>query len=91
VDPGAPSFILARSAASDTPPPATANRVALLYALVGKHLKSLDQARGSAATADLWPLFLRIRINDVIADPVKREEADALLRQLHDQIAFRER
>ncbi|HZJ66022.1 MAG TPA: hypothetical protein VFD36_21095, partial [Kofleriaceae bacterium] len=69
--------------------PATPAGVAQLYSTVGKQLKALDQARGSAATADLWPLYLRVRINDVIANPVKCAEADALLRHLDDEIGRR--
>jgi hypothetical protein len=71
--------------------PPSSERVARLYATVGKELKALDQARGSAATADLWLVYLRVRINDVIADPVKCAEADALLQHLDDQIAVRSR
>jgi serine/threonine-protein kinase len=93
--PSAPTLDIAEAAppavAAPAPPPASAIRVAELYATVGKQLKAFDQARGSAATADLWPLYLRIRINDVITDPVKRDEADALLHQLYDQIAVRSR
>ncbi|HSS02954.1 MAG TPA: protein kinase [Kofleriaceae bacterium] len=79
------------------PPPAQANApatpasVAQLYAAVGKQLKALDQARGSAATADLWLLYLRVRINDVIANPVKCAEAEALLRHLDDEVVRRSR
>jgi hypothetical protein len=65
--------------------------VAKLYASVGKQLKALDQARGSAATADLWLLYLRVRINDVIVNPVKCAEADALLHDLDDEIVRRSR
>ncbi|HEY4240812.1 MAG TPA: protein kinase [Kofleriaceae bacterium] len=69
--------------------PATSAQVAALYSQVGRDLKALDVARGSAATADLWPLYLRVRINDVIADPVKRAEAMALLSRLQMQVAAR--
>jgi serine/threonine protein kinase len=65
---------------------ATPASVAQLYASVGKQLKALDQVRGSAATADLWLLYLRVRINDVIANPVKCAEADALLHHLDDEV-----
>src|SRR5262249_18715604 len=72
------------------PPHAAASAdVALLYSSTGKRLKGLDETHGSAATADLWPLYLRIRINDVIGDPVKCAEADVLLRYLDEQIARR--
>ena len=71
--------------------PASATSIAELYAIVGQHLKKLDQAHGSTATADLWPLFLRIRINDVITDPAKRKEAELSLHQLDDLIADRSR
>src|SRR5439155_10191298 len=71
--------------------PATPASVAQLYAAVGKQLKALDQARGSAATADLWVLYLRVRINDVIANPVKCAEADALLHHLDDEVVRRSR
>ena len=70
---------------------ATPASVAQLYASVGKQLKALDQARGSAATADLWLLYLRVRINDVIANPVKCAEADALLHHLDDEVVRRAR
>jgi hypothetical protein len=71
------------------PVPASAANVAELYAVVGRTLKALDNSHGSAATADLWLIYLRIRINDVIADPVKCKDADAVLRGLQEQIARR--
>jgi hypothetical protein len=70
---------------------ATATSVAELYADVGQALKELDQGRGARVTAELWPLFRRIRINDVIADPAKRDETAALLHRLRDQITERAR
>jgi serine/threonine-protein kinase len=69
--------------------PASPATVAELYALVGRKLKALDQSRGSAATADLWVVYLRIRINDVIADATKCAEADAVLHHLYDEVISR--
>jgi serine/threonine-protein kinase len=86
--PPAPQVVLTAPPAKPAAP-ATPASVARLYASVGKQLKALDQARGSAATADLWLLYLRVRINDVIANPVKCAEADALLRHLDDEIGRR--
>ena len=71
--------------------PVTAASVAQLYADVGQALKELDQDHGARATAELWPLFRRIRINDAFADPVKRDETTALLHRLRDQITDRSR
>jgi tRNA A-37 threonylcarbamoyl transferase component Bud32 len=65
----------------------SASAVAQLYGLVGRELKQLDTAKGSGATADLWPKYLRIRINDVITTPEKRSEAQRTLAQLHREIA----
>jgi hypothetical protein len=56
---------------------------------VGQRLKTLDRTRGSTATADLWTPYLRIRINEVMTDPVKREEAEGVLHHLDDLIASR--
>ncbi|TMQ15854.1 MAG: serine/threonine protein kinase [Deltaproteobacteria bacterium] len=75
----APAVPQTASAAPDAIPPA---HVAELYGDVGRELKVLDQTHGSAATADLWVIYLRIRINDVITDPIKCAEADAVLRHL---------
>jgi serine/threonine-protein kinase len=69
----------------------TVEGIVQLYVAVGQALKILDQHRGSGATADLWPSFTRIHINDVIMDPAKRVEAERRLRQLRDQIAERSR
>jgi eukaryotic-like serine/threonine-protein kinase len=87
----APQVTLAAAPPVQPAAAATPASVARLYASVGKQLKALDQSRGSAATADLWPLYLRVRINDVIADPVKCAEADTLLRHLDHEIAQRSR
>ncbi len=65
----------------------TAAAVAQLYGQVGRELKTLDTARGSGATAGLWPKYLRIRINDVITTPEKRVEAQRTLAQLRREIA----
>jgi serine/threonine-protein kinase len=86
--PPAPPAVLTAPPAKPAAPATPAN-VARLYASVGKQLKALDQARGSAATADLWLLYLRVRINDVIANPVKCAEADALLHDLDHEIVRR--
>jgi len=61
--------------------------VAQLYAAIGQELRALDKHRGSAA--DLWPAYLRIRINDAMADREMREEVDAQLHRLHAQIVKR--
>jgi hypothetical protein len=93
----APGREIARPSGQPIPLPAgpTATavpaEVAELYAALGRRLKALDERLGSAATADLWPLYLRVRINDVITDPVKCAEADVLLRYLDDQVARRSR
>ena len=65
----------------------SAAAVAQLYGQVGRELKQLDTAKGSGATADLWPKYLRIRINDVITSPEKRSEAQRILSQLRKEIA----
>ncbi|HET9621470.1 MAG TPA: hypothetical protein VFP84_08900, partial [Kofleriaceae bacterium] len=69
--------------------PVSAAGVAELYASVGRQLKALDEAHGSTATANLWPLYLRIHINDVISDPSKLADASSLLYRIEDQIARR--
>jgi hypothetical protein len=82
--------------ASPAPPPSrpitmplTATSVAELYASVGRQLKALDETHGSTATATLWPLYLRIHINDVISDPGKLSDASTLLYRIEDQVARR--
>jgi hypothetical protein len=72
-----------------TAPPASVDSasVAQLYAAIGVELRALDQRRGAAA--DLWPVYLRIRINEVMADRAMREEVDAQLHRLHAQIVKR--
>jgi hypothetical protein len=69
--------------------PLTAAGVAQLYASVGRQLKALDEAHGSSATATLWPLYLRIHINDVISDPSKLADTSTLLYHLEDQVSRR--
>jgi hypothetical protein len=69
--------------------PVTAAGVAELYASVGRQLKALDEAHGSAATANLWPLYLRIHINDVISDPTKLADASTQLYRIEDQVSRR--
>jgi hypothetical protein len=85
----APPLIPAPPSVKTPGSPASAASVAELYALVGRKLKALDQSRGSAATADLWVVYLRIRINDVIANPTKCAEADAVLHHLNDEVISR--
>jgi hypothetical protein len=80
-----------RSSAPPVPPPATATSIVQRYAAVGRALKALGDGRGARATEDLWPVFRIIRINDAIADPAKREEAEVLLQRLEDLIAERSR
>jgi protein kinase-like protein len=72
-----------------TAPPASADpaSVAQLYAAIGQELRALDKRRGAAA--DLWPVYLRIRINEVMADRALRDEVDAQLHRLHAQIVKR--
>lgn len=73
------------------PPPTTAAGIVQRYAEVGRALKILEDDRGSGVVEDLWPVFRIIRINEAIADPQKREEAEVLLRRLQDLIAARSR
>jgi hypothetical protein len=77
------------AAAPSSTGPASASRVAQDYAAVGQRLKTLDRTHGSSATSDLWSPYLRIRINEVIADPAKREEAEGVLHHIDDMIATR--
>jgi len=70
---------------------ATAASVALLHAAVGTQLAALDQARGPAAVRDLWPLYLEIRITDVLGDARKLDDTGALLQYLRERIAYRSR
>ena len=72
-----------------TAPPASVDSasVAQLYAAIGVELRALDQRRGAAA--DLWPVYLRIRINEAMADRDMREDVDAQLHRLHAQIVKR--
>jgi serine/threonine-protein kinase len=69
--------------------PLSAAGVAELYASVGRQLKALDESHGSAATANLWPLYLRIHINEVISDSSKLADASSLLYRIEDQISRR--
>ncbi|HEY0189894.1 MAG TPA: protein kinase [Kofleriaceae bacterium] len=66
--------------------PMSASGVAELYASVGRQLKALDAARGSAAAHDLWQPYLRIRINEAISTPAKINEASAILYRIEDQV-----
>ncbi|HEY6177441.1 MAG TPA: hypothetical protein VIX73_23450, partial [Kofleriaceae bacterium] len=66
-----------------------ANSVAELYSVVGQELRALEQRKGAAAAADLWPSYLRIRINEALADPTRRETTGEALQRLHTQIARR--
>ncbi len=65
----------------------SADAVARLYGVVGRELKQLDTAKGSGATSNLWPRYLRIRINDVLTTPENRAEAQRQLAQLRAEIA----
>jgi serine/threonine protein kinase len=88
---------LPASAAEPAPrPPAAAPAVTTanlveMYAEVGQQLKALRHDRGAGATADLWPPYLSIRINEAIADPARREATSALLRRLREQLVERSR
>jgi tRNA A-37 threonylcarbamoyl transferase component Bud32 len=70
-------------------PDLSAASVANLYGQVGRDLKQLDTARGSGATASLWPRYLRIKINDVLTTPEKREAAHRELVALRTEILTR--
>ncbi len=65
----------------------SAAAVANLYGAVGRELKKLDSEKGSGATASLWPRYRRIRINEALATPEKRAEAQRALAQLRAEIA----
>jgi len=80
---------VAPAAPADQADHATASYLAQHYVLVGQRLKRLDQTKGARAAADLWSPYLRIRINEVIGVPAKREQAEGVLRRLDDQIASR--
>jgi hypothetical protein len=69
--------------------PVTVAGVAQLYSSVGRQLKALDDAGRAGATAELWPQYLTIRINDAISDPNKLANASALLFRIEDQISRR--
>ena len=69
--------------------PLDAAGIAELYAVVGQELRALEQRKGAPATADLWPSYLRIRINEALADPARRETTGEALHRLHGQIARR--
>ena len=44
-------------------------------------------AKGSGATSNLWPKYLRIRINDALTSPEKRAETQRVLAMLRREIA----
>jgi protein kinase-like protein len=77
------------AAAPSLPMPLTAAGVAQLYGSVGRQLKALDETGRTGATADLWPQYLQIRINDVIGDPDKLAAANATLFRLESVISRR--
>ena len=66
-----------------------ATSIAELYSVVGQELRALEQRKGAAAAADLWPGYLRIRINEALADPTRRETTGETLQRLHTQIGRR--
>ena len=81
-------------AAPPAPPPDTtspAQAVALLYGQVGRRLKHLDDTIGKETTWDLWPKYLRIHINEALADPVKLRDTRALLEELRRELDARAR
>jgi eukaryotic-like serine/threonine-protein kinase len=69
----------------------TASGVAQRYGSVGRQLKALavDSGTTTTTTADLWTLYLQLRINDAIGDPGKLAAANAVLGQIEDEIARR--
>jgi serine/threonine-protein kinase len=79
-----PAPSTARSAAA-----MDATSIAELYSVVGQELRALEQRKGPAAAADLWPSYLRIRINEALADPAQRETTGDALQRLHAQIGRR--
>ncbi|HET7506173.1 MAG TPA: serine/threonine-protein kinase [Kofleriaceae bacterium] len=61
--------------------------LAHLYERVGRRLNALKQTPSASLAVDLLPTYLRLRIQDALIDPVKRDEASAVLRRLDDEIA----
>ena len=92
----APPVRLTNRPAMPDPPPRSevagrsAQAIAELYVAVGQALKALADDRGPGATEDLWPLYRRIRIHDAIVEPANRDETEALLLHLRDQIVERD-
>ncbi len=69
--------------------PITAGALASQYQAVGSALKSLEQAKGADAAADLWPRYRFIRISDAMATQDKRDAAAKILAKLTTEIAAR--
>lgn len=67
----------------------TTTELAEFYGVVGRLLKHLTEARGRAATTDLWARFRAIRINDAFTSRDKRMTAQATLRGLEREITAR--
>src|SRR5690606_37547631 len=64
----------------------TAAELAELYAALGRELRALEDAKGMAATLELWPRYRWIRINDWLATAERRSEAAQLLERLRADI-----
>nr|HEX4316949.1 serine/threonine-protein kinase [Kofleriaceae bacterium] len=81
--------------ATQQPPPqrsphdTSAAAVAQLYGTVGRELKALAEQHGTSASADLWPRYRRIRINEVLSSPSERATAADELTELLTEIAAR--
>jgi serine/threonine protein kinase len=75
----------------ETPNAAEPSNAALadLYTAVGRNLKRLDAQAGEDATADLWPRFRFIRINEAFASRQKKIEASDALHALQRDIGSR--
>jgi hypothetical protein len=74
---------------SETGRDTSAAAVAELYGRVGRELKQLAERRGTATTADLWPRYRRIRINEVLASVSARASTADELESLLSEIATR--
>jgi hypothetical protein len=73
------------------PKPIDASMLAARYQSVGSALKSLEQAKGVDAVADLWPRYRFIRIADAMKTQDTRDQAAAILAKLATEIAARKR
>ncbi|NVB78781.1 MAG: serine/threonine protein kinase [Kofleriaceae bacterium] len=68
---------------------ALSEQLANHYSAVGRDLEELEMTHGSSAVTDLWPSYRHIQLDNAMATPSTRDEANAVLMMLDARIAER--